>query len=170
MNKHLGILGLMAALLQMGAAGISFAQSTEQKPSAATGKAQTAANKGTQTTAGKTAASSNAKTQAAASKTTAPAGEKVPKPGKGAPASVAVPDHVVYEFYFRRMVPNKNTPTQNSLAAAMLPGATLKKLEINDDQKAILQQVAADALGQAAALDAQAGELIRKAREQIAKN
>jgi hypothetical protein len=149
MNKHFGILGLMAALLQMGAAGISFAQSSAQKQ------------------------------QAAAEK-------KTPIKGKDAQASVAVPEHVIYEFYFRRMaflddlakkqssqavatIGNQGMTAQNSQASAKLQGASLKELEISDDQKAVLKQVAADALSQAAALDAQAAEIIKSHRAQQAE-
>jgi hypothetical protein len=149
MKKHWGISGLMAALLLPGAAGISFAQSSAQKQ-------QTAAEK------------------------------KTPTSVKNAQASAAIPEHVLYEFYFRRialfedlakkqashaMVKSDNQAAQSrdSQAAAKLHGASLKELDISDEKKAILHQVAADALSQAASLDAQADEIIKLHREQYAK-
>jgi hypothetical protein len=150
MKKQLGISGLMAALLLLGVVEILFAQSSEQKPAAAAGNAQAVSAAGTK------------------------------------PASVAVPEHVLYEFYFRRMAffedlvkkqasqsvkttGNQGAQSQNSSATAKLSGAVVTQLDISGKHKAVIQKVATDALSQAAALDAQAAEIIKRHREQYAK-
>jgi hypothetical protein len=130
MKRLIGISGLIILLLQFGASGFIFAQSSPL----------------------------------------------------GMQSSSQIPEHIIYEFYFRRMADyanlakkregqvqktrNRFEKNKNAQSAARYRNAIKKELGINDAQQASFQSIAAGALAKATTLDAQANAAISRVRAQ----
>jgi hypothetical protein len=95
-----------------------------------------------------------------------------------------VPEHVAYEFYFRRVAFYKNIAQKdddrakapqndihklvNIRGASRSRNAIKNELALNDSEKTEMENIAANALRQAAAIDDKAKPLVAQAREALA--
>jgi hypothetical protein len=79
--------------------------------------------------------------------------------------SMQVPEHVIYEFYFRRIAFYENLAQKkekDGLSGDMLRAAITNELGISEVQRIVLAQIGAQSLAEAAALDAQAAAIIQR--------
>jgi hypothetical protein len=86
---------------------------------------------------------------------------------KNTQVSKSVPEHVVYEFYFRRISSFEDMAQKNDkdgLNVNRAHALIQKELGIDDAQRYILNQIAAASLAKVAALDAKAAAIIQRAR------
>ena len=88
------------------------------------------------------------------------------------PISKPIPEHVIYELYFRKIVflndlaqKKDNDGLRGNTFRAVVP----RELGINEAQRIVLANIGAQALAQAAALDAQAKAIIERNRSNYAK-
>lgn len=88
-------------------------------------------------------------------------------PSNNAQASKQVPDYVIYEFYFHKIAFFNNLAQQkeqSGLSGGGFQATIINELGINQTQYGILNQIAAQALAQAAAMDANAATIIQQER------
>jgi len=77
--------------------------------------------------------------------------------------SMQVPEHVIYEFYFRRIALFEDlAQKKDKVSGDKLRAIITNELGISEAQRIVLAQIGAQSLAEAAALDAQAAAIIQR--------
>jgi hypothetical protein len=77
--------------------------------------------------------------------------------------SMQVPEHVIYEFYFRRIAFLEDlAQKKDKVSGDKLRAAITNELGISEAQRIVLAQIGAQSVAEAAALDSQAAAIIER--------